>query len=109
MTKHRWIFAEPLSSLELSARASNALDREGISLVGDLVTKTRSELLKIHNLGRTTVDRIESVLSAEGLTLGMKPTGFADVLADGEIREAWAALEAAYATFKHILLKKNSR
>jgi DNA-directed RNA polymerase subunit alpha len=61
----------PISTLELSVRASNSLEAEGIQTVGDLVKHTTEDLLSLKNFGRTSLKEIAKKLEAEGLTLGM--------------------------------------
>ena len=61
----------PVSALELSVRAYNCLDAEGIKSLRDLVVRDEADLLKVRNFGRTTLDEIEQRLETLGLTLGM--------------------------------------
>lgn len=51
------------------ARTENALRREGITNHYALIARTRSDLFRIPNLGKGSVEKIESVLSAHGLQL----------------------------------------
>jgi len=62
--------AMPISSLDLSVRASNALETEGIQTVGELVGKTEEELVKLKNFGRTSLKEVEKKLQAMDLTFG---------------------------------------
>ncbi|RLS67771.1 MAG: DNA-directed RNA polymerase subunit alpha, partial [Planctomycetota bacterium] len=43
-----------VSDLKLSLRANNCLDTAGISLIRDLVSRSREELLEVRNFGETT-------------------------------------------------------
>ncbi len=43
-----------LAELELSVRATNCLESEGITTVRDLVIRTDEELLEVRNFGETT-------------------------------------------------------
>jgi DNA-directed RNA polymerase subunit alpha len=61
-----------LAELELSVRATNCLESEGITTVRDLVIRTDEELLEVRNFGETTLKEVKSKLSERGLTLGMK-------------------------------------
>lgn len=61
--------------LELSVRSHNCLKRAGITTVGELTQKTRSELLKIRNLGRKSFKEIEQVLEQKGLSLKEEENG----------------------------------
>src|SRR5690606_11463693 len=44
--------ALPIEDMDLSVRSYNCLKREGISTVGELVTKTEQDLLDIRNFGQ---------------------------------------------------------
>src|SRR5712691_1424831 len=61
-----------LAELELSVRATNCLESEGITTVRDLVIRTDEELLEVRNFGETTLREVKSKLSERGLYLGMK-------------------------------------
>lgn len=65
------LFLRKCSELELSARANNCLRFEDIDYIGDLVQLDERQLLKIPNLGRTSLNEIKKVLDSHGLTLGM--------------------------------------
>ncbi|HEY5555776.1 MAG TPA: DNA-directed RNA polymerase subunit alpha C-terminal domain-containing protein [Acetobacterium sp.] len=60
-----------VSELRLSCRSLNCMENTKIVYVGDLVTKTEYELLKIKNMGRKSVCEMKSKLSFMGLHLGM--------------------------------------
>ncbi len=61
-----------LAELELSVRATNCLESEGITTVRDLVIRTDEELLEVRNFGETTLKEVKAKLAERGLTLGMK-------------------------------------
>lgn len=61
-----------LAELELSVRATNCLETEGITTVRDLVNRTDEELLEVRNFGETTLKEVKIQLQARGLSLGMK-------------------------------------
>ena len=61
-----------LAELELSVRATNCLESEGITTVRDLVNRTDEELLEVRNFGDTTLREVKSKLAERGLSLGMK-------------------------------------
>ena len=63
--------AMPISALDLSVRASNALETEGIQTVGELVSKTEDELVKLKNFGRTSLREVEKKLQAMDLAFGL--------------------------------------
>jgi len=65
-----------LAELELSVRATNCLESEGITSVRDLVIRTDEELLEVRNFGDTTLREVKAKLAERGLHLGMKlPSG----------------------------------
>jgi DNA-directed RNA polymerase subunit alpha len=61
-----------LAELELSVRATNCLESEGITTVRDLVIRTDEELLEVRNFGETTLREVKQKLTERGLTLGTK-------------------------------------
>src|SRR3954447_15060723 len=64
--------AMSLAELELSVRATNCLESEGITTVKDLVIRTDEELLELRNFGETTLKKVKQKLHERGLHLGMK-------------------------------------
>ena len=62
-------FSHPIHELELSIRSENCLLRGGIQTVGDLLQKSRDELLKIRNLGKISLTEIEERLTTLGYKL----------------------------------------
>ena len=61
-----------LAELDLSVRATNCLETEGIATVRELVLRTSEELLEVRNFGETTLREVKSKLEERGLTLGMR-------------------------------------
>jgi DNA-directed RNA polymerase subunit alpha len=61
-----------LAELELSVRATNCLESEGITTVRDLVIRSDDELLEVRNFGETTLKEVKGKLQERGLHLGMK-------------------------------------
>ncbi len=61
-----------LAELELSVRATNCLESEGITTVRDLVIRNDEELLEVRNFGETTLKEVKAKLIERGLHLGMK-------------------------------------
>jgi DNA-directed RNA polymerase subunit alpha len=66
-----------LAELNLSVRATNCLESEGITTVRDLVIRTDDELLEVRNFGETTLKEVKAKLAEHNLTLGMKPASIA--------------------------------
>jgi DNA-directed RNA polymerase subunit alpha len=63
---------QSLAELNLSVRATNCLESEGINTIRDLVTRTEDQLLQVRNFGETTLLEVRDRLSQIGLRLGMK-------------------------------------
>ena len=61
-----------LAELELSVRATNCLESEGITTVRDLVIRSDEELLEVRNFGETTLKEVKAKLTERGLQLGLK-------------------------------------
>ncbi|MEM6959994.1 MAG: DNA-directed RNA polymerase subunit alpha [Myxococcota bacterium] len=61
-----------VEELELSVRSANCLQNANIHLIGELVQKTDSEMLKTKNFGRKSLKEIREILSDMGLSLGME-------------------------------------
>jgi DNA-directed RNA polymerase subunit alpha len=61
-----------LAELELSVRATNCLETEGITTVRELVLRTPDELLEVRNFGETTLREVDAKLKERGLSLGMR-------------------------------------
>jgi DNA-directed RNA polymerase subunit alpha len=66
----------PVSELELSVRSANCLKNANISLIGELVQRTESEMLKTKNFGRKSLNEIKAILEEMGLSLGIKVDNF---------------------------------
>ncbi|MGL6095298.1 MAG: DNA-directed RNA polymerase subunit alpha [Fimbriiglobus sp.] len=64
-----------LAELELSVRATNCLESEGITTVRDLVMRSEDELLEVRNFGETTLKEVKGKLDERGMKLGMKTPG----------------------------------
>ncbi len=58
-----------IEELDLSVRSFNCLKRAGINNVGDLVSKTPDEMMKVRNLGRKSLEEVMGKLDSLGLTL----------------------------------------
>lgn len=65
-----------IDELELSVRATNCLKSANIALVGEIVQRQESEMLKTKNFGKKSLDEIKRVLGEMGLDFGMKIDNF---------------------------------
>jgi len=63
---------QSLAELNLSVRATNCLESEGINTVRDLVRRTEEQLLQVRNFGETTLQEVRERLESIGLRLGMR-------------------------------------
>ncbi|MEX1026352.1 MAG: DNA-directed RNA polymerase subunit alpha [Planctomycetota bacterium] len=61
----------PIADLELSVRARNCLDSANLQVLRDLVELSENEVMKLKNLGKTSLTEIKSRLAEKGLSLGM--------------------------------------
>ena len=65
--KKERILEKSIEELELSVRSFNCLKRAGISTVEDLANKTESDMMKVRNLGKKSLDEVVAELHALGL------------------------------------------
>ncbi len=63
------IYDTTIEELELSVRSSNCLKRAGINSVGELVSKTEDDLMKVRNLGKKSLQEIKDKLDEIDLSL----------------------------------------
>ncbi|WP_437186454.1 DNA-directed RNA polymerase subunit alpha [Planctomicrobium sp. SH668] len=63
---------QSLAELNLSVRATNCLESEGITSVRDLVGRSEDQLLTVRNFGETTLFEVRERLGEIGLRLGMR-------------------------------------
>lgn len=62
----------PIETLDLGVRSSNCLSSIRLRTIRDLVSLAESELLKIKNFGKTSLNEIKDKLKSLDLTLGMQ-------------------------------------
>ena len=60
-----------ISELDLSVRSANCLSSEKIETIGELVSRSEAELLKVRNFGKTSLREVKKKLSDMNLQLGM--------------------------------------
>ena len=65
--KKEKILEKSIEELELSVRSFNCLKRAGIATVEDLTNKTESEMMKVRNLGKKSLDEVIAKLHDLGL------------------------------------------
>lgn len=71
-------FSRPVRDLELSVRSENCLMRGGVHFIGELVSRSRADLLKIRNLGKISLKEIEEKLTKFDLALSGEIEGDPD-------------------------------
>ena len=65
------VFTRPIDDLNLSLSAQNALKAKGIYYLGDLVTKTEIDLMRIPHLKKTDINSINGFFLNMDLRLGL--------------------------------------
>ncbi|WP_278314526.1 DNA-directed RNA polymerase subunit alpha [Lolliginicoccus levis] len=73
---HIAAYAMPIEQLDLTVRSYNCLKREGVHTVGELVSRTESDLLDIRNFGQKSIDEVKVKLHTLGLSLKDSPGPF---------------------------------
>ncbi len=66
-SKKEKVLEMSIEDLELSVRSFNCLKRANISTVEDLANKTESEMMKVRNLGKKSLDEVTNKLHNLGL------------------------------------------
>ncbi|MGI6680697.1 MAG: DNA-directed RNA polymerase subunit alpha [Bdellovibrionota bacterium] len=65
-----------IDEIELSVRSANCLENADIKYIGELVTRTESDMLRTKNFGRKSLNEVKEILAEMGLKLDMKLDGF---------------------------------
>ena len=68
----RELLSKPIDDCGLSVRSINSLKNSSISTLGDLVTYSEDDLLKVKNVGEKALGEIAEMLRREGLNFGMQ-------------------------------------
>ena len=66
-SKKEKVLEMSIEDLELSVRSFNCLKRANIATVEDLISKSESEMMKVRNLGKKSLDEVTNKLHALGL------------------------------------------
>lgn len=66
-SKKEKVLEMSIEDLELSVRSFNCLKRAGIATVEDLVNKSESDMMKVRNLGKKSLDEVTNKLHSLGL------------------------------------------
>lgn len=67
----RQLLKTKLSDMDLSVRALNCLKAAEVETLGDLVTHTKSDLMKFRNFGKKSLTELDELIESKGLTFGM--------------------------------------
>jgi len=65
----KFIYETLIEDLDFSVRTYNCLKRAGINSVGDLISKTEADMMKVRNLGKKSLEEIVLKLEEMDLTL----------------------------------------
>lgn len=71
-SKKERVLEMPIEELELSVRSYNCLKRAGILTVEDLTNRTESNMMKVRNLGKKSLDEVTNKLSLLGLSFSQE-------------------------------------
>ncbi len=61
--------ARPIETLELSVRSRRCVERLGIKVIGDLISRSEPDLLQVPNFGQTSLNEVKQKLAEIGLAL----------------------------------------
>ena len=67
--KQEKVLEMTIEELDLSVRAYNCLKRAGINTVAELVQRNQEDMMKVRNLGKTSLEEVAQKLMALGLNL----------------------------------------
>ncbi len=67
----RQLLKTKLVDLDLSVRALNCLKAAEVETLGDLVTYTKSDLMKFRNFGKKSLTELDELVESKGLYFGM--------------------------------------
>ncbi|MFQ5679387.1 MAG: DNA-directed RNA polymerase subunit alpha [Gemmatimonadota bacterium] len=72
----RLLLEQPLESFEeISSRSRNTLEKQDITTLADVASRTRDEMLSVPHFGEKSLEEVAEVLAAHGLHFGMFPRG----------------------------------
>jgi len=68
-TRKEKVLEMTIEELDFSVRSFNCLKRAGINTVEDLITRTQEDMMKVRNLGRKSLEEVQTKLAALGFSL----------------------------------------
>lgn len=63
------LYEKPIEEMELSVRSYNCLKRADIHTIGDLAKKTKSEMLKVRNMGAKSLEEVLQKMESYGIVI----------------------------------------
>ncbi len=72
----RQLLKTKLVDMDLSVRALNCLKAAEVDTLGDLVTYTKSDLMKFRNFGKKSLTELDELVESKGLNFGMDITKY---------------------------------
>lgn len=76
MLRLRQLLMSKLVDMELSVRALNCLKAAEVETLGELVSFSKSDLMKFRNFGRKSLTELEQLVMSKGLNFGMDITKY---------------------------------
>jgi DNA-directed RNA polymerase subunit alpha len=67
----RQLLKTKLHDMDLSVRALNCLKAAEVDTLGDLVTYSKSDLMKFRNFGKKSLTELEELVDSKNLSFGM--------------------------------------
>ena len=64
-------YNKSIEDLEMSVRSFNCLKNANIQTIGDLIERTESDMMRVKNFGRKSLQEIREILQPMGLEFGM--------------------------------------
>lgn len=71
--EHDELLDTVIEDMDFSVRTYNCLKRANINSIGDLVAKTEDDMMKVRNLGKKSLEEVNSKLAELGLSLANSP------------------------------------
>lgn len=95
-SEHIAAYSMPIEDLKFSMRSYNCLKREEIHTVGELATRSESDLMDIRNFGSKSIEEVKAKLASLGLSLKDSAEGFDAVNLDdfNQGNEEWMDTES---------------
>ncbi len=73
------LLLQRVDEMEISVRSANCLKNDDIIYIGDLILRTKNEMLRTPNFGKVSYRELEEILGARGLRFGMSVPGWPEM------------------------------